>query len=70
MNESAAMKRDIHETKDPEEKYEADPNFRPSVSLAPYWLLAALRLLLALAPQTGYIHPDEFFQSVEVINGN
>ncbi|BES92356.1 Alg9-like mannosyltransferase family [Nesidiocoris tenuis] len=64
------MKRDIHETKDPEEKYEADPNFRPSVSLAPYWLLAALRLLLALAPQTGYIHPDEFFQSVEVINGD
>jgi len=28
-----------------------------------------LRCLWTLAPQTGYIHPDEFFQSVEVIAG-
>nr|XP_023026482.1 GPI mannosyltransferase 4 [Leptinotarsa decemlineata] len=28
-----------------------------------------LRILLVLVPQTGYIHPDEFFQSVEVLAG-
>ncbi|XP_020290813.1 GPI mannosyltransferase 4 [Pseudomyrmex gracilis] len=35
-----------------------------------YWILAALRIILTLAPQTGYIHPDEFFQSIEVISGD
>lgn len=34
-----------------------------------YWLLVALRIALTFAPQTGYIHPDEFFQSIEVISG-
>lgn len=34
-----------------------------------YWLLALLRILLNFAPQTGYIHPDEFFQTIEVASG-
>uniref|UniRef100_A0A146LIZ0 Mannosyltransferase n=1 Tax=Lygus hesperus TaxID=30085 RepID=A0A146LIZ0_LYGHE len=64
------MKRDIHETKNPDENFDVNPNFRPHVSLAPYWLLAFLRIFLTFVPQTGYIHPDEFFQSLEVINGD
>ena len=43
----------------------ADPRQR----LAPYYLLALLRVGLALLPQTGYIHPDEYFQSIEIITG-
>ncbi|XP_011866784.1 PREDICTED: GPI mannosyltransferase 4 [Vollenhovia emeryi] len=35
-----------------------------------YWILAALRIALTFASQTGYIHPDEFFQSIEVISGD
>lgn len=34
-----------------------------------YWILAALRIVLTFVSQTGYIHPDEFFQSIEVISG-
>jgi len=34
-----------------------------------YWLWAAIRFILVIIPQTGYIHPDEFFQSVEVFAG-
>lgn len=34
-----------------------------------YWLLICLRFLLTIIPQQGYIHPDEFFQNVEVIAG-
>jgi phosphatidylinositol glycan class Z len=33
------------------------------------FLLAALRLILCLWPQTGYIHPDEFFQSSDITGG-
>jgi hypothetical protein len=43
----------------------ADPRRR----LAPYYLLAILRILLAIAPQSGYIHPDEYFQSLEIVTG-
>ncbi|CAK1602420.1 unnamed protein product [Parnassius mnemosyne] len=35
-----------------------------------YWLLVLIRFVLTLIPQTGYIHPDEFFQNVEVIAGD
>ncbi|KAK2589242.1 hypothetical protein KPH14_002043 [Odynerus spinipes] len=35
-----------------------------------YWVLAAFRILLTLIPQTGYIHPDEYFQAIEVISGD
>lgn len=35
-----------------------------------YYFLATLRLFLTLVPQRGYIHPDEFFQSVEVMAGD
>ncbi|XP_043492905.1 GPI mannosyltransferase 4 [Polistes fuscatus] len=35
-----------------------------------YWALAAVRILLTLVPQTGYIHPDEYFQAIEVISGD
>ncbi|XP_067851234.1 GPI mannosyltransferase 4-like [Heptranchias perlo] len=35
------------------------------------WLaLGLVRILWCLAPQTGYIHPDEFFQSPEVMAGD
>lgn len=39
------------------------------LNLAPYWLLAVLRFALTLLPQTGYVHPDEYFQSIEVVAG-
>jgi phosphatidylinositol glycan class Z len=35
-----------------------------------YWYLALARIILVLIPQLGYIHPDEFFQSIEVEAGN
>lgn len=31
--------------------------------------LGLIRLLWCLLPQTGYVHPDEFFQSPEVMAG-
>lgn len=35
------------------------------------WIaLAAVRIALVTVPQTGYIHPDEFFQSTEVAAGD
>lgn len=44
--------------------------FRPPVKLPlSYWILVCLRFLLTIIPQRGYIHPDEFFQNVEVIAG-
>lgn len=33
-------------------------------------LLYALRILLCLTPQTGYLHPDEFFQFTEPVVGD
>ncbi|GAB6031748.1 hypothetical protein CHUAL_010161 [Chamberlinius hualienensis] len=36
-----------------------------------YWkVLVFVRFILLLLPSTGYIHPDEFFQSVEVVAGD
>ena len=35
-----------------------------------YWIFAILRILLVIFPQPGYIHPDEYFQTVEVITGD
>lgn len=35
-----------------------------------YWILVLLRFLFTILPQRGYIHPDEFFQNVEVIAGD
>lgn len=34
-----------------------------------YIFFALLRLVLVFVPQLGYVHPDEFFQSVEVMTG-
>lgn len=34
-----------------------------------YVVLVILRVCLVFLPQTGYIHPDEFFQSVEIATG-
>ncbi|XP_060534871.1 GPI mannosyltransferase 4 [Cylas formicarius] len=34
-----------------------------------YLFFAALRVFLVMVPQTGYIHPDEYFQSLEVLIG-
>ncbi|XP_075221500.1 phosphatidylinositol glycan anchor biosynthesis class Z isoform X2 [Lycorma delicatula] len=41
-----------------------------NLSLVSYWFLAAVRIILTLLPQTGYIHPDEYFQSIEVVAGD
>ncbi|XP_043671977.1 GPI mannosyltransferase 4 [Vespula pensylvanica] len=35
-----------------------------------YWILAIFRILLTFVPQSGYIHPDEYFQAIEVISGD
>lgn len=35
-----------------------------------YIFLVIARIVLVFLPQLGYIHPDEFFQSVEVLAGN
>eukprot|EP00051_Salpingoeca_urceolata_P011794 m.146556 g.146556 ORF g.146556 m.146556 type:complete len:697 (-) comp17257_c1_seq2:660-2750(-) len=35
-----------------------------------YGLLLSMRVFLVLLPQPGYIHPDEFFQSPEVVAGD
>ncbi|XP_068626671.1 GPI mannosyltransferase 4 [Battus philenor] len=46
-------------------------SFRKNVTLPlSYWLLVVTRFVLTLLPQAGYIHPDEFFQNVEVIAGD
>lgn len=37
--------------------------------LRSYYVLAVLRLCLVFVPQFGYIHPDEFFQSLEIMAG-
>lgn len=34
-----------------------------------YFLFIVIRIVLVFIPQYGYIHPDEFFQTTEVING-
>ncbi|XP_039955385.1 GPI mannosyltransferase 4 [Bactrocera tryoni] len=35
-----------------------------------YLFFAVLRVVLVFIPQKGYVHPDEFFQSVEVMTGD
>ena len=35
-----------------------------------YWLFLILRIAFVFIPQPGYIHPDEFFQTVEVVVGD
>uniref|UniRef100_A0A1A9X306 Mannosyltransferase n=1 Tax=Glossina brevipalpis TaxID=37001 RepID=A0A1A9X306_9MUSC len=35
-----------------------------------YLFFAVLRLVLVFIPQLGYVHPDEHFQSVEIVNGD
>ncbi|XP_023037611.1 GPI mannosyltransferase 4 [Drosophila willistoni] len=35
-----------------------------------YFFFVVLRLVLVFVPQLGYVHPDEFFQSVEVMTGD
>ena len=35
-----------------------------------YWIFVLLRIVLVIFPQPGYIHPDEYFQTVEVITGD
>ena len=34
-----------------------------------YFTLLVLRIALVFIPQYGYIHPDEFFQTSEIISG-
>ena len=33
-------------------------------------VLVLIRIWWSMVPQSGYIHPDEFFQTVEVVAGN
>lgn len=40
-----------------------EPNFLP-------YLLALIRISICLIPQTGYLHPDEFFQSTDITGGH
>jgi hypothetical protein len=46
-----------------------DWNTDMNLSLVPYWFLAFVRVVITLLPQNGYIHPDEYFQSVEIVAG-
>lgn len=41
-----------------------------NTNLVTYFFLIIIRVLLVFIPQIGYIHPDEFFQSVEVLQGD
>lgn len=34
-----------------------------------YIFMVLIRIVLVFLPQTGYIHPDEFFQTVEPMAG-
>lgn len=34
-----------------------------------YFVLVVIRVLFVFIPQYGYIHPDEFFQTTEVVSG-
>jgi len=41
-----------------------------SLAMRKVWLcLVLLRFAWTCLPQAGYIHPDEFFQSIEVASG-
>ena len=36
-----------------------------------YWIFLLLRVVLVLVPtNSGYLHPDEYFQTVEVVVGD
>lgn len=39
-------------------------------SLITYYFLIVIRIVLVFIPQYGYIQPDEFFQTTEVISGS
>jgi hypothetical protein len=39
------------------------------ISLWSYLFFILIRIVLVFIPQYGYIHPDEFFQTTEIING-
>lgn len=38
-------------------------------SLLTYYFLIVIRIVLVLIPENAYIHPDEFFQSSEIVAG-
>lgn len=42
---------------------------KESSSLYAYYLFVLIRVVFVFLPQYGYIHPDEFFQSSEVVAG-
>lgn len=42
---------------------------RNDKNIRTYFVLVIVRVLLVFIPQFGYIHPDEFFQSMEVMAG-
>lgn len=58
-----------HNSSNDHHKPPPPPSTTPA-SFRTYYALCAIRLLLVLVPQTGYIHPDEFFQSLEPMAGD
>lgn len=62
MNQKA---RDINSYLAEQTKSRSTKNF----SLYTYFLLVVIRIVLVFVPQYGYIHPDEFFQTSELIAG-
>lgn len=50
-------------------KYFQKISYTKNSNLFSYYFLCVLRFAIALVPQIGYIHPDEFFQTVEVVGG-
>lgn len=39
------------------------------ISFGSYFFFVIIRIVLVFIPEYGYIHPDEFFQTSEVISG-
>lgn len=40
-----------------------------NLSLITYFCFVVIRIALVFLPQYGYIHPDEFFQTSEIVSG-
>lgn len=74
MDNKKSQKSENENINDAKTRYSEDTATNESehvskLSLAPYWFLVVVRIVLALLPQTGYIQPDEYFQSIEIVTG-
>lgn len=62
----------LYEQPETEKKVQKSKKFvrrRENFSLYTYFFFILIRIVLVFLPQYGYIHPDEFFQTTEVITG-